>query len=122
MVFINFSNHKSEAWSNEQKAAAWGYSKEILDISFPNVPAEYDSNQVQQLAEEMVAKIIALEPAAVLCQGEMTLAFKVVELLKSNKVTVLAATSNREVVESVDEATGKTIKTAVFRFCKFREY
>lgn len=121
-MFINFSNHKVEAWTNEQIEAAKKYSEEICNMPFPNVPAEATYEQVKQMANEAADEIIALNPSAVLCQGEMTLCFMVVEKLKKSGILVLAATSNRDVIETVDEKTGETKKTTVFKFCQFRMY
>ena len=93
----------------------------IIDLPFPMVPPEADERQVEDMAFKLVEKIIAENPSAVCCQGEMTLTYKIVYLLKKCGILALAASSAREVVEEV-AADGTTHKTAVFRFCRFREY
>ena len=60
-------------------------------------------------------------PAAVLCQGEMTLAFRVSNILISKKIPVLAACSKRIVTETIGVG-GETIKNAEFHFTRFRKY
>ena len=74
-----------------------------------------------RLADETAERILAQRPAAVLCQGEFTLAFAVTERLKAKGVTVLAASSDRALVTEEDE-NGGTRKVTVFRFVRFRKY
>jgi len=120
-MFINFTNHLYRSWSTEQTAAANEYG-EILDIPFPNVDPNGDENYIHTLADKYVMQIIAYSPAAVLCQGEMTLAFAVASILMSKcGVIVLAACSERIVTE-VAAANGQTVKRAEFRFARFRKY
>ena len=80
--FINHTNHPSERWSGEQRKAAQVYG-EILDIPFPAVDAEATSAEVATQVEENLEKILVLEPAAVLCQGEFNYTFALVEQLKN---------------------------------------
>jgi hypothetical protein len=61
------------------------------------------------------------KPAAVLCQGEMTLAFAVVAKLVEMKIVVLAACSKRVASEATDND-GRIIKTAEFKFTRLRRY
>ena len=74
------------------------------------------------LASEYVKKIMVHKPSAVLCQGEMTLAFVVTYVLMSRYgVTVIAACSERFVSETTGDS-GETKKQVVFRFTRFRKY
>ena len=66
-------------------------------------------------------RILMQKPAAVLCQGEFTLAFAVTERLKAAGVVVLAASSDR-VIETEADENGETRKVSVFRFTRFRRY
>ncbi len=75
-MFINFTNHSSAKWSGEQRMAAERYG-EIVDIPFPSVPPEYDSQRVNELAAQYTELICGYKPDAVLVQGEMTLSFAV---------------------------------------------
>ena len=119
-VFINFSNHPSSRWSPEQLAAAEKIGR-VVDEPFPAVPADMDEAGVARLADETAERILAQRPAAVLCQGEFTLAFAVTERLKAKGVTVLAASSDR-VIETERDENGETRKVSVFRFTRFRRY
>ena len=117
---VNFSNHPSDNWSKEQISEALKYG-EIIDMPFPDVDPELDSDEISRLACEYTEKILEYDPAAVMCQGEMTLCFKVVETLKSKGILVLAACSTREV--SCDTLPdGSVLKTQKFRFVRFRSY
>ena len=121
-VFINLSNHPSTAWSAEQTAAAEAMVGEgIVDVQFPAVEAMASTSEVAKMAADLVEKIKNLNPGAVMCQGEMSLTFEVVRLLKSEGIKTYVACSNRETVETQDKD-GNTVKTAVFRFQQFREY
>ena len=119
-VFINLTNHTSTGWSEAQREEALRYGK-IIDIPFPVVPPTADSKQVEAMAFELVEEVMRENPRAVCCQGEMALTYKVVSLLKSHGIPVLAATSARDIVEKKMPG-GATQKTAIFRFCMFREY
>lgn len=119
-VFVNFSNHPSARWSPEQLAAAEAFGR-VIDEPFPAVPADMDEADVARLADEAARRILAKKPAAVLCQGEFTLAFAVVERLKAQGMTVLAASSDR-VIETEADENGGTRKVTVFRFTRFRKY
>jgi len=119
-VFINFSHHPSVNWSKEQITEAQKYG-EIIDIPFPDVDPNLDSDQISHIACEYTNKILDYNPSAVRCQGEMTLCFKVVKLLKSQGIPVLAACSAREVSFDTLED-GSLVKTQKYRFVRFRNY
>lgn len=119
-ILINHTNHPSNQWSSEQRAAAEEYG-EIEDMPFPAVPAQANREEVQQLAEAEFSEIVARQPAAVLCQGEFTYTFAMVKLLQEAGIKVLAACSERCVEEMVDEE-GISHKESRFRFVQFREY
>ena len=119
-MFINFTNHSSAKWSLNQLEAAKSYG-DITDIPFPDVNPDGDEQYILQLANQYVSEILKDNPVAVLCQGEMTLAFKVANILISKGITVLAACSKRVVTEKTG-ANGETIKNAEFHFVRFREY
>lgn len=116
MTFVNFSNHITENWSSKQVEEAEKYGK-IVYVPFPNVSPLCDEDEVSKLANIYLERILAKEPVAVMCQGEFTLCYKMVNLLKQKGIKVFAGCSERKVVE---EANGK--KTALFVFERFREY
>lgn len=119
-MFLNFSNHPSGSWDAKQVEAArrWG---EIRDIPFPNVGAELDEAAVDEIAKSSLDQILVLRPDVVLCQGEMTLTYRVVRGLLRAGIPVVAACSER-VVREVKLAGGGDEKTSIFRFCRFRSY
>jgi hypothetical protein len=120
-MLINFTNHPSENWSNAQIAVASVYGG-IRDVPFPNVDPNGDEDYIKELADSFVSQIISLKPTAVLCQGEMTLAFAVASILASEYgVIVLAACSERMAGETVGN-NGETVKKAEFSFTRFRKY
>jgi hypothetical protein len=113
-MFVNFTNHPSAVWAEAQLKAAALYG-EITDIAFPVVNPKRDEAYITALAEDYAAKIYAYRPAAVLCQGEMTLTFAVAGILMHKYgLTVLAACSERSV--------SKGNKAVEFKFVRFREY
>lgn len=120
MSFLNFSNHASGHWSRKQTLAAekWGT---ITDVAFPIVDPNVSKEEVAALAQKCVEEIMKYEPKAVMCQGEFTLAYMVINLLKAKGVTVVAACSQRVTTETyVNEK--ETRKSTVFEFVRFREY
>ena len=118
-MFINFSNHPSRLWAEEERNAALQYGT-IEDLAFPQVPADMSSEGVCKLAEEYAEKILAKQPDCVMCQGEFCLSWHVIDRLKEAGVRVAAACSER-IVEEVYGENG-TEKRSVFRFVQFREY
>lgn len=119
-MIVNFTNHPSSNWCDEQVKAAtcWG---NIIDMAFPDVPAAADDNDIALLADTYSARIRGLSPDAVLVQGEMTLSFAVVERLRRSNITVLCAASERVCKTSLAED-GSTIRRSVFKFVRFRRY
>ncbi len=121
-MFVNFSNHPSDRWDSKERRAASAYG-EITDINFPVVPPEADEQLIEQLALDCVKEI---EPVltgndAVMVQGEFTLTYAVVNLLKKKGVKTLSACSERNTTETID-AYGNSIRNSVFTFVRFREY
>lgn len=114
-IFVNFTNHPSNRWDEKQKKAALKYGK-IVDIEFPKVAASGSRDYILDLAKKYVEKILELHPAAVLCQGEFCLAYHVISRLKEKEILVLAACSERMVVEDGNK------KEVLFAFEQFREY
>lgn len=118
-VFINHTNHSSRYWSHVQRVEA-EWIGEVTDFPFPEIDPEWDEGHVLALARDNCEKILAMQPAAVLCQGEFTYCYQVVRLLKKNGIVVLAACSKRETKEWLEN--GKQMKTAEFSFVQFRKY
>ena len=118
-MFVNFSNHASTKWSADQLRAASVYG-DIIDVPFPDVPATANEHEIERLAEAMTQRILDLNPACVLCQGEFCLSYAVITRLKMQGIKVVAACSERDVVELHEESSVKKISR--FTFIQFREY
>lgn len=114
-MFINFTNHPSNQWSLDQIEAAEAYG-EIVDIPFPQVDPMASEREIELLAAECVAEIVQHQPCAVLCQGEFTLCYSIVNRLKTNGILVLSACSER-MVETAEN--GRFVR---FEFKQFRQY
>lgn len=119
-MFINFTNHPSAQWSAEQKAAAQIYGK-VVDLAFPDVDPAVDEAALDSLASVYAAHILHLNPDAVLCQGECTFVYRIVQRLESAGIPVLAACSCRKSQETVSPD-GSTLKRSIFVFAGFRRY
>lgn len=119
-IFINHTNHPSNNWSAEQKAAAENFGK-IVDIPFPTVSPYADENEICAIVAENLQEILKLSPDAVLCQGEFNYTYAMVHALKCENILVLAATSERVTVESIQDD-GSTKRVSIFNFVRFRRY
>lgn len=119
-MIVNFTNHPCGGWSEEQFAAAerWG---DIIDLSFPNVPAESDENDIAALADIYCSRICELNPDAVLIQGEMSLTYALIHRLRQSGIHVLCAASER-VCTTAAADDGSVIRKSIFKFVRFREY
>lgn len=115
-VFVNFSNHPSDAWTQPQKEAAKFYAPGIVDLPFPSVDPNLDEKALENLAERMTGKILSMNPAAVMCQGEFGLSFAVIRKLLGAGIIVLYACSERKV-----HVTGN-VKSVQFDFVRFRRF
>ncbi len=119
-MFVNFSNHPSKLWSTPQLEASQEYG-DIVDVTFPLVDPLASNKDMDDLALEYCSKILELKPEAVMVQGEMTLCYRVIHLLKKQNIKVICACSQRVTSESIDE-NGNTVKKSVFEFVQYREY
>jgi hypothetical protein len=118
-MFINLSNHPSSKWSEAQTESARQFG-DIVDLPFPQVDPNGDETYIARLANEYCQKVIDMaggKPVAVHLMGEMTLTFALARLLKAAGITCMAATTERVVVENEPG-----LKTAIFRFVRFRKY
>ena len=103
-MFINFSNHPHENWDKNQIKAASEYGS-IVDVPFPAVEALAGENEIAKLADEYVARMVSMleSDSAVMVQGEFTLTYAVINLLKKRGIKAISACSERDVVESIDD-------------------
>ena len=119
-MFVNFSNHPSSKWSTEQLEAAKKFG-DIKDINFPAVKTTETSDSIKNLTKCYAEKILALKPDCVMCVGEFTLCYNVINILKENNITVVAAVSDR-IVKNITDENGIEHKDVIFEFKGFREY
>lgn len=119
-MFVNCSNHKSDNWGERQiqEAEKWG---EIVDFPFPNVDPKADEKAIQELAAKTAEQLLEIKPDAVMCQGEFSLTFSLVKILRENGIPVFSACSYRSAVEE-HLPNGRVEKKAVFEFVRFRRY
>ena len=118
-MLVNLSNHTCDTWDEKQRIAAINYG-EVIDFPFPYVNPSASKEDVSELATTIVCAVTKVNPSAVLCQGESTLAFSVVTKLKEAGFKVLAACSERNVTQETQR--DRTIKRIDFDFVCFREY
>ncbi len=119
-VFINHTNHPSANWEEPQFRAARLYG-DVVDLPFPAVDPEMDREGVRALAMEILPKILEYNPSAVLCQGDFSYTYMMVNLLKEQGIPVFAASSHR-MVEILQGDDGMEKQVSRFRFVRFREY
>ena len=121
-LFINFSNHPSDRWTDEQKSAVDG---KIVDLKFPSIDPNWASGDIQAEISPWMEVIYRLQDehsateaeTTVMVQGEMTFTFALVSALKSSGIRAVAACSDRRTAENRNGT-----KTVSFRFVQFREY
>lgn len=116
-MLLNLSNHPSASWPEEQLTAAIEKYNSVEDLAFPQINPEWDSDQIEQLAEEYEIKVRKLNPTAVHLMGEMTFTYKLVNRLKAIGIPCIASTTERIATED-----GNGNKTSVFQFVRFRMY
>ena len=118
--FINLSNHPSNNWLASQLQEAQKYG-EIIDIPFPHIDADISEHEVEKLAAEYCEKIVALNPAVVMVQGEFTFTYSVVRKLSAVGITCVASCSNR-IAKETKKDDGTILRESVYEFKRFRPY
>jgi len=123
-MFINVSNHPSTRWSEEQFKAAHAISDTIVDIPFPNVPA--NETHVTGIAHGIIDSVYSVlkgelpKDTTVMVSGELSVSFYAIQSLLRRGFKVVVACSERISQEQV-QPDGSTKKVAVFKFVQFRE-
>lgn len=119
-MLINLSNHPFTEWSKKQLKMAIEKYEQIVDIPFPVVPPEGDSDKVSQLALDIVNSVCAKftnEKFTVHIMGELTFIYTAVQEFHKRGIECIASTSKRVVSLS---ANGE--KISKFDFVRFRAY
>ena len=71
-MFLNLSNHPSDAWEAAQRAAALALASPILELPFPPVPPDADEATIERLGDQC-AQHVPHGVTHALVQGEFTL-------------------------------------------------
>ena len=93
---------------------------EIPAAEGSEAPAADEAAQ-DSLAAVYADHILHLNPDAVLCQGECTFVYRVVQRLEAAGIPTLAACSRRKSQETT-YPDGSTLKRSIFAFAGFRRY
>lgn len=120
-MLLNVTNHASSSWSSAQLQAAHQQYGPILDLPFPRIDAAMEDEKISQLASDYLNQIEQFENPTVLLQGEFVFTYRLICLLKSKGIRVVACQSNIEREEFLDE-NQNTVKRTVYRFIRFLEY
>lgn len=126
-MLVNLTNHRYDMWSPAQKEASLQLYTRVQEYPFPAVPVAWTCKEVKEKAEEVLREVQMLladstegEKNAVLCQGEFSLTYAIVQLLQREGILVVCATTERVTSEKLVD--GKTRKISEFCFRGFREY
>ena len=119
-MLINLSNHPSSIWSEKQLLAAFPFG-EILDIPFPCIPPDWETEQVEHCALDYFEKIRAIaqksdESPIIHIAGEPVFCFILIQLLLKNRFSCITSTTER--IVTVKEGT----KVSEFKFNQFRRF
>ena len=120
-VFVNFSNHPSLRWSDEQLKVARQQYGELIDVPFPTLNPCMNEKAIAEIGDDCIEKILKLSPCAVMCQGEFTLTYYVVKRLIDKGISCVSACSERSSFEVLKED-GSVCKESLFSFSGFRKY
>lgn len=117
-TFINFSNLHTNKWPADRLEGAKEIADggEIINLAFPLLSPEVSKEDVYEQAEICVEKIVAHNPDVVFCQGEFSLCFRIVELLKERNIPVVTVCNERIIYEQDGR------KMSGFKFIQFREF
>jgi len=126
-VLINHSNHSSINWDIAQKED-WD---QIVDIPFPNIPADWDEFEVQKLAEKNAKEILKLidnleseieddntiAEFYIMLQGEFSYCYMLRDILKKKLLFLnFAIPTTERIVEIKEDGT----KISKFKFVTWR--
>lgn len=124
-VFINYSNHPSTKWSEDQLNAAKEMADRIVDEPFPQIDPEATEFDIVDLAKKEINRFFQTyigeyNEFIIHIAGEMTfVAYFVSQINKwwAANAICITSTTKRDVVENEDGS-----KTVKFKFVRFRQY
>lgn len=111
-LVVNLSNHPACHWSSLQLMAARTLGARLLDVPFPAVPPDVGLTAVEELADEMMAKL-PKATIAVHLAGEATLVVALLARLRQRGIRCVASTTER----CLDRNGAR-----IFKFVRFRDY
>jgi len=95
---------------------------EIEDVPFPNIPPDWDKDDVADLADEVLTKIqIANDASFIVINGEMNFVFSFVSFAIRRGIRCFTATTER-ISEDKKNKDGETVKESIVKFVRLREY
>jgi len=123
-MFFNISNHPSSNWSEKQISAAKKLNGEIVDIPFPNVNPNLNSDDVRKLEQDILDTIRKFVPEIsghyFMIQGEFSLCYYLFREISQLDGNIVVATTERKVIETVNHD-GTVSKITQFKFVQFRK-
>lgn len=125
-MLINLTNRGNATWGKKQREAASVYG-EILDFPMPPVAAHADEAETGRIADLVLRRIRKVfseskdERFAVVCQGDFTLVWRIVDGLRQDGIEALAPTFER-VTKPTLKPDGTTVPGFSFEFVRFRSY
>lgn len=121
-MLINFTNHPSAKWSDEQMQAAITTYGSVIDFTFPQVLPTDTTDAIKEKTTDFLTNIkqfISESPEtahAVLVLGEFVFTYQMVRLLELNNIAAVSTVTTREVIEEGEK------KISIFRFLGYRSY
>lgn len=117
-IFVNCSNMHSNKWPEDRLAGAMDLIGEgdIINVAIPILNADAAREEVYEKAKSTVEKIMSFGPDIVFCQGEFSVCFRIVELLKEKGIKVVTVCNERVIM------TEKGRQYSEFKFIQFREF
>ena len=117
-IFINLSNLHTNKWPEDRLTGAKELSEgnDLVNLAFPILSADATKEEVYVKAEDIAKKVIEKNPDYVFCQGEFSLCFRIVELLKQSNIKVVTVCNERIIYEE----NGRQMSG--FKFVQFREF
>lgn len=118
-ILINHSNHPSSKWEGTQ---LYGWDK-IVDLPFPDVPPELDTNdeKLRKLIIDGLDKILQIQrenpedSIYIMLQGEFSYCYLLFQRLKEYGFKIAIPTTKRLVTENPDGS-----RTYRFEFIRWR--
>lgn len=122
-VVLNLTNHPVSTWPDAQRDAAGAELGHLHEVpgGMPLVPPTATSAEVAAMADDLVARALAVGAEVAVVAGEPTLTFALVHRLLAAGIRCVAPTTHRNASESHD-AHGVVHRSSAYRFVAFRPY